>query len=365
MMRILQVVSVMDMGGMENYIMNLYRQIDRTQLQFDFLVHHARRGVFEDEIEVLGGRIFHTTLMDDLNLVRYLRQLDEMFSRERYPIVHGHLGSTAFFYLGAAKRHGVPARILHSHCPGHPNTLKGYVKHVLFHFSPIYANVRLACSTQAGEYQFRRLPFEVVPNGIDVRRFRFNERARDELRRQLGLEGRFVVGHVGRFYYEKNHGYLLRIFQAFRQIKPDAVLLLLGDGALMEQTRALAGELRLGESVRFLGLIRDCAPYYQAMDAFVLPSIYEALPLTGIEAQCAGLPCLFSEEVSREIMLDDQALFLPIGPEDVTLWAAKLKEIRDQQVDRRRPIAGTERFDAALNARKMVARYEALQRLEA
>lgn len=362
MMRVLHVVSVMDMGGMENYIMNLYRKIDRTELQFDFLVHHGRRGVFEDEIEALGGHVYHTTLMDDFNLIRYLRKLDELFRSTQYRIVHGHLGSTAFFYLGAAERHGVPARILHSHCPGHPNTIKGYIKHILFHFSPIHANVRLACSTPAGEYQFRKAPFEVVPNGIDVERFRFSEQSRREVRSELDLEGRFVVGHVGRFYYEKNHPYLLRIFRALRERVPDAVLLLLGDGALLEQTKAQARSMGLEDSVRFMGVIRDCAPYYQAMDAFVLPSIYEALPLTGIEAQCAGLPCLFSEGVSAEVRLDAQAEFLPIGPEDVQLWANRLAELRERQVDRNRPLPGAERFDAGANARRMVARYEALWR---
>lgn len=360
MMRILHVVSVMDMGGMENYIMNLYRKIDRSKLQFDFLVHHGRRGIFEDEIEELGGRVYHTTLMDDLNLVNYMRDLNRLFSKNEYRIVHGHLGSTAFFYLGAAKRHGVSARILHSHCPGHPNTVKGYIKHALFYLSPIYANIRLACSEQAGKYQFRKEAFEIVPNGIDVDRFRYDEDMRNDVRRRLGLEGCFVVGHVGRFYYEKNHAYLLRIFQELKKREIDAVLLLLGGGELMEQTRAQARTMGLQDSVRFMGVIGDCGPYYQAMDTFVLPSIYEALPLTGIEAQCAGLPCLFSEGVSREVKIDAQAAFLPIGSENVQMWVDKLLEVQKRKNGRHRPITGAERFDAEINAQKMVARYEKL-----
>lgn len=360
MMRILHVVSVMDMGGMENYIMNLYRKIDRSKLQFDFLVHHGRRGAFEDEIEALGGRIYHTTLMDDFNLVRYIQDLSKLFSHAEYKIVHGHLGSTAFFYLGIAKRHGATARILHSHCPGHPNTVKGYIKHFLFYLSPIYANIHLACSAQAGKYQFRKAAFEIVPNGIDVDRFRFDEKSRNDVRRNLGLESCFVVGHVGRFYYEKNHAYLLRIFQELKKQKADAVLLLLGDGALMEQTRAQARAMGLEDSVRFMGVIGDCAPYYQAMDAFVLPSIYEALPLVGIEAQCAGLPCLFSAAVSAEVKLDAQTAFLPIGLENVQMWADKLLDISKQGMDRHRPLLGAERFDAGINAQKMAVRYKAL-----
>lgn len=360
MMRILQVVSVMDMGGMENYIMNLYRRMDRTRIQFDFLVHHARRGVFEDEIEALGGHVYHTTLMDDFHIARYLKALDELFSQNTYRIVHGHLGSTAFFYLGAAKRHGVPHRILHSHCPGHPNTAKGYIKHFLFYFSPIYANIRLACSTQAGKYQFRSKAFEIVPNGIDVERFRFCDQLREQTRRKLGLEGCFVIGHVGRFYYEKNHAFLFSIFQAFKEKCPQAVLLLLGDGALMEQMKNLVRQMGLEHSVRFMGMVRDCSPYYQAMDAFVMPSLYEALPLTGIEAQCAGLPCLFSETVSAETGLSKRAEFLPIGSGNEHLWVEKLMEIQRQNFERHDLPGSAKRFDAGINAKKMAARYEAL-----
>lgn len=357
MMRVLHVVSVMDMGGMENYIMNLYRKIDRTEFQFDFLVHHGRRGFFEDEIEALGGHVYHTALMDDFNLPGYIRALRKLFRETEYAVVHGHLGSTAFFYLGAAERAGVPVRILHSHCPGHPNTLKGYIKHILFRFSPIHANVQLACSDSAGKYQFRTSAFETVPNMIDVEHFQFNERLRSDLRKELRVDDCFVVGHVGRFYYEKNHAYLLEIFRAFREKVPNAVLLLLGDGALMQETKALAESMGLMRSIRFLGVIGDCAPYYQAMDAFVMPSLYEALPLSGIEAQCSGLPCLFSEGVSAEVKLDAQVAFLPIDAESLSLWVDRLMEIRKCPVDRRRPMPAMERFDSRIHAQKMAERY--------
>ena len=360
MIRVLHVVSVMDMGGMENYIMNLYRNMDRSRIQFDFLVHHGRRGYFEDEIEALGGHVYHTTLMDDFNLPRYLRSLEDVFRPGEYRIVHGHLGSTAYWYLGAAARHGVPHRILHSHCPGHPNNLKGYAKHILFHFSPIHATIRLACSGPAGAYQFRRQAFEIVPNGIDVERFRFSAAQRERTRRELGLEGRFVVGHVGRFFTEKNHAYLLRIFRLVKNQCPDAVLLLLGDGALQPQMKALARQLGLEEDVRFLGVVGDCAPCYQAMDVFVLPSLYEALPLTGIEAQCAGLPCLFADTVSAETSLGDGVEFLPIGQGSERLWAERLTQLHAQRPDRRGLPEGAMRFDARSGAQRMAARYETL-----
>ena len=361
MIRILHVVSVLDVGGMESYIMNMYRQADRSQIQFDFLVHHKKRGVFEDEIESLGGRIYHTSLMDDGNLPRYLHTVDRLFSEHpEYRIVHGHLGSTAVWYLGAAERHGVPWRIMHNHCPSYVHSLKGYAKDILFRFSPRHANIYLACSQTAGEYMFKDKPFEVIPNGIDVARFRFSQEERDRVRRKLGLENKFVVGHVGRFYYEKNHEYLLKIFRKLKEEKPTAVLLLLGEGVLMDKIKEEARKLGLEDSVLFMGLIRDCAPYYHAMDAFVMPSLYEGLPLTGVEAQCSALPCLFSNTVSPEIHLTPDVCFLPIGEENIGLWSDALMGISRKTLDRSILHPAVSAFDSKVGTEKMIERYQSL-----
>ena len=366
MMRILHVVSIMDVGGMESYIMNMYRRLDRTKVQFDFLVHHARRGVFEDEIEALGGRVYHTTLMDDYNLPKYVRALDRLFREHpEYRIVHGHLNSPAFFYLGAAKRHGVRHRILHCHCPGKINTLKGNIKHLVSQISPLNANIRLACSTEAGDYLFKNRDFEVIPNGVDAARFRFNPESREEVRRRLGLDGKFVIGHVGRFYYEKNHEYILDVFKAVRERIPQAALILLGEGKLMEAVREKARALGIEDSVHFMGLIRDCAPYYQAMDAFMMPSLYEGLPLTGLEAQFAALPCLFSDTVSPEVKFSPEAQFLPIGEENIGRWTDALEEVFRRNIDRASFAPEADRFDAAVGTEKMIQRYRALWESEA
>lgn len=361
MMRILHVVSVMDVGGMESFIMNMYRRIDRTKIQFDFLVHHARRGVFEDEIEALGGHVYHTTLMDDFNLIKYIRSLNKLFSEHHeYRIVHGHLNSSAFFYLGAAKRHDVRHRILHCHCPGKINTLKGNIKHLISQFAPLNANIRLACSTEAGEYLFRSRDFEVIPNGVDAERFRYNADSRREIRGRLGLEGRFVIGHVGRFYYEKNHEYILEVFKSVKAQIPEAALMLLGQGALMESIREKARAMGLEDSVYFMGLIRDCAPYYQAMDVFMMPSLYEGLPLTGLEAQFASLPCVFSDTVSPEVRFSEEARFLPIGPDNISLWTEELVRLYRRNIDRSSFAPQAEKFDAAVGTRKMIERYAKL-----
>lgn len=365
MMRILHVVSILDIGGMESYIMNMYRRIDRTRVQFDFLVHHARRGVFEDEIEALGGHVYHTTLLDDFNLPQYLKALMQLFREHpEYKIVHGHLNSTAFFYLGIAKRCGIRNRILHCHCPGKINTIKGNLKHVVSQFAPLNANIRLACSNEAGKYLFKERSFEVIPNGVDAAHFRYNPDYRDEIRHRYGLENRFVIGHVGRFYYEKNHEYILEVFRKVKTQIPNAELVLLGEGQLMSSCKGKMQELGIAESVHFMGLIRDCAPYYHAMDVFMMPSLYEGLPLSGIEAQFASLPCLFSDTVSTEVSFSSEARFLPIGKENIDLWVNALTEVYRRTIDRTAFKPYTDRFDAAVGTQKMIARYERLWECE-
>ncbi len=361
MIRILHVVSVMDIGGMETFIMNLYRHADRNNIQFDFLVHHRRRGAYEDEIETLGGKVYHASLMDDGNLLKYKRYLHRLFQEHlEYRIVHGHLGSTAVWYLGEAERRGVPWRILHSHCPAKIHTLKGTAKDFLFRFGPQHANIYLACSREAGEYQFRNKAFETIPNGIDTKHFLFDSVRRSEIRKKLNLENHYVIGHVGRFYHEKNHRYLLNMFHELLKIMPDAVLMLVGDGSLMGDITTLAKELGIHQKVLFMGLQKDTASLYQAMDVFVMPSVYEGLPLAGVEAQCAGLPCIFTENISKEIEINDQVYFLPIGEKDISMWTRTITNIRRKESGRAHLLDAASRFDAACVSQDMLDRYQQL-----
>lgn len=320
MIRILHVVSIMDRGGMESYIMNMYRNIDHTTMQFDFLVHHAKKGAFEDEIHALGGTVYHTTFLDDFNLLRYQKALRRIYASGNYRVVHGHLGSTACLYLSEAEKMGIPWRILHAHCSNHTKSLKGILKHIMFGYGPQYANIKFACSQKAGEYLFRQQPFEEIPNGISIDHFLFSQMQRSTFRKRLNLTNEYVIGHVGRFTAEKNHAYLFEVFQKLHQQIPEAVLLLIGDGPLKKKMQSKAVAMGIDASVRFMGLQADCAPFYQAMDAFVMPSLYEGLPLSGIEAQCAGLPCVFSTTVSPEIQIGSNVSFLPIDKTTEMEW---------------------------------------------
>ena len=358
--RVLQVVAWMNAGGMENYIMNLYRAIDRSKVQFDFLVHHAVIGLYEQEIEELGGKVYHFSVLDDKNVFKYIVDLRRFFAEHKeYKIVHGHLSSLAVFYLGVAKQYGVPFRIAHSHGAGFLHTPKGIAKYLLFRTTKWNANIRLACSTEAGKYLYGNSPFEFVPNGIDVERFSFDSDVRNRLREELGLENNYVIGHVGRFNLQKNHEYLLRIFKGVLDRHPEARLLLLGDGELFEEIQKMSHELHIEEAIIFAGVHKDVEKYYQAMDVFVLPSVFEGLPVTGIEAQYSGLPCVLSDKITKEVKITDLVHFVGISDKDVTTWidvlsTAKVNAHRDVV----RPI--TDIFDVRHAAQNMENRYKEL-----
>jgi glycosyltransferase involved in cell wall biosynthesis len=360
--RILHVVSSLNAGGMENYIMNLYRCMDREQIQFDFMVHHKARGLFEDEIERMGGKVYHFSVLDTKNLIKYRIELSDFFDEHReYRILHGHLSSLAVFYLGAAKEHNVPWRIVHSHGGGFLHTPKGVAKYLLFRTAKWNSNIRLACSTEAGKYLFGKDTFEFVPNGVEVNRFAFQLEKRNEMRKKLNLEQNYVIGHVGRFNLQKNHKYLLKIFKEVLAKCPRARLLLLGDGELLDEIKKLAEEMGLRNAMIFAGVHKDVESYYQAMDAFVLPSLFEGLPVTGIEAQYSGLPCFFSDKITREVAICHDVSFLMISDENLHCWVDAIVNTK-AKLDRSHLAITTTMFDAQASAVAMAQRYLELWR---
>ena len=213
--RVLQVVPNMNSGGLENLIMNIYRNIDRSKVQFDFIVHYEKRGFFDDEIESLGGKIYRFSVREDNNIIKYVKDLNLFFKNHpEYRVVHGHMASLGFIYLGIAKKYKVPVRIAHSHGTSHLRTIKGYIKFFTFKLVKYESNVNFACSTEAGKYLFgNKRKFEFIPNAIDMDKFEYDEEIRKEYRHKLDLDGKLVLGHVGRFNLQKNHNFLLDIYR--------------------------------------------------------------------------------------------------------------------------------------------------------
>lgn len=296
-MRVLQVVTHMNRGGLETMLINHYRQLDRERVQFDFLVHRYERGDYDDELEAMGARIYRLPVLNPLSL-SYRCALDRFFAEHpEYKLIHVHQDCMSALILKSAKRHGLRVRIAHSHSSTQDKNLKYPIKALYRHFIPKYATALFACSEASGQWMFCGAEFSVFNNAINSREYSFNPEKRSEMRAKLHIaEKELLVGHVGRFSPPKNHDFLLDIFRSINRKTPSK-LLLVGDGELRAKIEQKIQRLGLEEAVILAGVRSDVADLLQAMDVFVFPSIHEGLPLALLEAQASGLPCLISDKL--------------------------------------------------------------------
>jgi glycosyltransferase EpsF len=312
-----QVIGNVSKDGVEAVVTNYYRAIDKSRIQFDFIIHEDSPAKLPDDILGMGCRVHKVPPYK--RLPAYIKALERIFRDGRYEVVHSHMNALSVFALYAAKRAGVPVRIAHSHSTGGKGEfLRNMMKSSLRPFSKVYATHYFACSEHAGRWLFGDKAFQggkvkIIRNTIRVEKFKYNEEARNRVRDELGLNGKLVVGHVGRFTPQKNQTFLLDVFQEMLKRAPESVLMLVGGGDLLEQAKAKADRLGLSDSVMFLGMRDDVHELYQAMDVFVLPSLYEGLPVSGLEAQCAGLPCVFSSDVSVESNVGGSIEFITLA----------------------------------------------------
>lgn len=332
MIRVLQCVNNMHRAGLETVLMNYYRNIDRTQIQFDFLTHRPERDDYDDEIEALGGKIYRAPRLYPQNYPAYFRYMKQFFAEHpEYQIVHSHIDAMSYLPLLAAKKAGVPVRIAHSHSSGIDKDLKYGLKQYYRYRLPSAANYFWACGEVAGRFLFRKRPYTLIANAIEAERFYFDSQIRKQKRKEFGLGEQLVVGHAGRFCYPKNHEFLLKIFQCLLMQEPNAVLLLVGKGEKEPQIRELAGNLGIADQVIFAGSRNDLNEIYQAMDIFVMPSRFEGVPMVGIEAQFSGLPCLFSDKVPQEVAFTDRCRFLELKL-PAEQWAQKILDSVGQRM---------------------------------
>lgn len=302
MIRVLQVVGKMHYGGMETLIMNLYRNIDRSRVQFDFLVHYEEPGEYDEEIRRLGGRIYVMPRTTFRNFFKYRKALTEFFkSHPEYQVIHGHLQSTAFLYHRIAKKYGKRYTITHAHNNGVEHTIKGRASYFTSLLAVKYTDAFWGCSKEACQYFFKNAikngkEMKVLPNGIEVEKYRFQEEIRQKARKELGISNQLVVGHVGRFFQQKNQSFLIDLFAELVKKKEDAVLVLIGKGPDEEKIRQKAKEKGVLQKVLFLGAREDVNELMMGMDVFVLPSLFEGFGIVLIEAQAAGLPCVCTKK---------------------------------------------------------------------
>lgn len=338
MKKVLHYVGKMDIGGIETLLMTIYRNIDRSEVQFDFAVHTTQKHMFDDEILSLGGKFYRFPMMRK-NPRRYKKAWDDFWREHKDEYAAFHFHSPTFannIALKSAKRHGVPVIIAHCHNTHAARGKLQLVHDVIhkYHRAHIlrYATHCFACSEPAAlwgfgeQYAKGKLPVTITKNGIDLKRFSFNAAERERVRRELSIDDKFVVGNVARLAAQKNQSFLLDIFAELKKLKNNAVLMLVGDGPDMDMLKKKARMLEIDQDILWLGAQENIPPFLCAMDCFVFPSVHEGLGISPVEAQAIGLPTYTSEgKVPEEVKMTDYLQFLPLeaGPR---AWAEAIAE---------------------------------------
>lgn len=319
----------MHRAGLETMLMNYYRNINRDEIQFDFLTHRPNRGDYDDEIEKMGGSMYYAPRLIPKNLLMYRRWMKEFFAEHHdYVIMHSHIDAMSYLPLLEGKRNGVPIRIAHSHSTSIDRDFKYPLK--MYYRSKINSVTtnNFSCGKLAGDFLFSGKPYIVIPNAVEAEKFYFDEDLRHAKRAEFGFTDEFIVGNVARFSYPKNHKFLVDIFKEILAINPRSLLVMVGNGEKENEIKDYVTNQGLLEKTIFLGNRSDACELYQMMDAFVLPSLFEGVPLVGVEAQFSDLPCYFSTNVPTEVSFSDKVHFIPLeaGPKK---WARVICKDKD------------------------------------
>ena len=330
MIRVLQCVNNMHRAGLETMLMTYYRHIDRKEIQFDFLTHRPEESDYDAEIIDLGGRVYYAPRLYPQNYPSYFQYMKRFFSEHpEYKIVHSHIDSMSFLPLLTAQKAGVPVRIAHSHNTSLDKDYKYLMKEAFRWRLPYIATDYLACGTEAGKYMFGDREFLVIPNAIEACKFRFNSTIREKTRRMLGVEHKYVIGCVGRLTKQKNISFMLAVFNEICKSDKSSVLMVVGGGEEESELKNYAKKLGISHRVFFLGVRDDVNHLYQAMDLFVMPSLYEGLPVVGIEAQFSDIHCIFSANITKEVRLSRKAHFLSLN-RGISEWADCILKLKNR-----------------------------------
>lgn len=325
-------------GGMESFFMNYLRNIDRSKIVFDFLTHDISDNSYVDEIIELGGKIYKLPpfSISNLNLIKseYVKILNE----NHYRIVHCNMANAAFLYLNIAKKKNIPVRILHSHQDKAADTWSHALRNIpLIYYGKRFANVRIACSKQAGDYLFNKNDYTIINNAIDYSKFKFNQNLRESIRAQFNITHNYVVGNTGRLVTQKNQKFLIDVFYEIKKKKGNAFLLLVGEGEERIFLEKKVKDLCLEDSVLFLGSRSDINELLLAMDIFVFPSLYEGLGISVLEAQAASLMCFCSENVPKDADISGNIKYISLDLSakewaDIILMNDSTETIRKQNI---------------------------------
>jgi glycosyltransferase involved in cell wall biosynthesis len=335
MIRVLHIVTSMNRGGLETLIMNIYRKINRSEIQFDFLVHTDTEGAYDEEIYNLGGMIYRVVPRSK-GIAKNRRDLIDFFKNHtEYKIVHHHVSSLTYIEpIKIAKKFDIPVRIIH----GHSTKQGGHKIHKYIHYlnkslTKKKATHFFACSEDAanwmfGPHEILNINYTIITNAIDPERFAFNEELRNEVRSKYNINDRFVLGHIGRFMYPKNHRFIIEVFNEVKKNEKRAVLLLVGDGKLKSEIVNKIKDEKLEDSVIFTGVVSNTEAFLNAMDVFLFPSLYEGLGIAVIEAQSTGLKCFASTEIPEEAAITDNINRISLQ-EPASQWAKEILKYKN------------------------------------
>lgn len=322
--------GILNKAGTESYMMSVLNALPNT-FHIDFLVFGRTEGAYDKEVITKGSKIFRVPyeIKDRKIEGPSLRTTLKLIKNENYDIAHAHMNALNALVLGYMKRIGIPIRISHSHGSKHftENKAALILKDKLIPRIPHVATHLIACSKEAGDFLYPNNEYILINNGIDPTRFEYNKKTRKEIRNELNLDDKFILGHIGRFNFQKNHDFLVDIFNEYIKLDTRAHLLLIGEGELETKIKDKLSQLNLLDHVTFAGVKSNTAPYYQAMDTFILPSVFEGLPYVLVEAQCSGLLSLASDQVDHNAKMIEDFYFLDLN--NPSAWAQLLFEHRN------------------------------------
>ncbi len=326
--RVLLVFGKLNRGGAETLAMNIYRNIDRAKLQFDFIVHTNDKCDYDQEILSLGGKIYRFPRYNVINHFEYKKQWNEFFKEHKeYKVIHAHMTGSASVFLPISKKYGLYT-VSHSHIAKSQEGIRQKI--IDLYRLPLkrISDYMFACSDIAGEWMFgkniSKMPnYKIIKNGIDAEKFAFSAEKREQIRKEFNLDNCFVIGNVARFHRQKNHEFLINIMREVVNIEPTSKLLLVGSGQLEEYLKKQAKELGIEENVIFTGIREDIDKILCAIDVFCMPSFREGLPVSLVEAQGSGVQIVCSNTIAKEIQITD--LIHQLSLDDCALkWADEI-----------------------------------------
>lgn len=325
--KILIVIGSLDYSnGITNYAINYYRKLDKNKFEIDFVVHDCIKNKFYDLIIENGGKVF---LLDNIKfskLPQIYKEVKKIMQNKKYDIVHCHLLNIAFLYFGLAKKYGIQSRIIHSHATKYAEKKTRVFRNMILGKIGIKMSTsKFACSNLAGKFLYKNKKFVIINNAINIDKFSFKESVRNKIRKNLKINNEIVIGHIGRFSEQKNHKFLVDLLYELNSKSSKYKLVLLGDGHLFNDIVEYSKNKGVYDDICFIGNVDNPSDYYNVFDLFALPSLFEGLPVVGIEAQANGLPCIFSDTITKELELNKNVYFFPIS--EVSKWQEQIENI--------------------------------------